>query len=268
MKPVSKFSAIVYDTLLEVRDRKIFYLYWAVTLILVLVFLLIPDFKINNVNLFDNADVGSELIRKAYAAFFDGFFGFMIFLMVFGAAGLMPSYLGKGRIELALSKPIDRYRLAIMKFAAVYLIMIALLAATTIIVYLVLSIRLGSFTGHFFLGLLLAFLQFFAVYAIVFFLGVASNSSALSIMGYFIIRVGSDLLAGREIVYRFIEGSVWRTILDGLYHILPKIGEMASNYVPLMEGQGLDKTYPVYSTVGISVVLFLAAILIFNRRDY
>jgi len=102
----------------------------------------------------------------------------------------------------------------------------------------------------------------------VFLLGAASHSTVVGIMGYFIIRVTTDLLAGRKVVYELLGESVWKKILDGLYHILPKIGEMSANYAPLMQGKGLDQTYPLYSTLGISVVLFLLALLIFSRRDY
>lgn len=265
---MSKFAAILYDSLLEVRDRKISYLYWGVAVVVALAIAFIPNFKINNVDLLESGMVSPEIFQKATATFFDGLIGFMIFLMVFGSAGLIPSFLGRGRVELTLSKPIDRYRLLAMKFASIYIIMCAILTITMTIIWLVLSIRFGVFSWHFFAGLAYAYVQFFAVYCIVFLLGVASHSTVVGIMGYFIIRVATDLLAGRKVVYELLGDSVWKKILDGLYHILPKIGEMSANYAPLMEGKGLDQTYPLYSTLGISVVLFLLALLIFSRRDY
>jgi ABC-type transport system involved in multi-copper enzyme maturation permease subunit len=265
---MSKFNAIFADSLLEIRARKIFYLYWVVTLIVVIVFLLMPNFKIDGVDLFESEMFPPELMDQAVSRFFDFFFGIMILLMVFGSAGLLPSFVAKGRVELTLSKPMDRYRLLAMKFFSVYIIMCAILAISAIIIWGVLSIRLGSSSWLFFLGLLLSFVQFFAVYSIVFLLGMASNSGAMAIMGYFIIRIVTGLLAGREAVYQFLGESIWTTILDAIYHVLPKIGELASNYVPLMQGQGIAKTYPVYSTVGISIVCLLATALIFYRRDY
>jgi ABC-type transport system involved in multi-copper enzyme maturation permease subunit len=265
---MNKFKSIFSDTLLEVRARKIFYLYWLVTLVVVIVLLLMPNLTINEVDLFESGMISPEMMDQAVSRFFDGFFGFMIFLMVFGSAGLLPSFLSKGRVELTISKPINRQHLLSLKFVSIYLIMCVILAISATIIWGVISIRLGSVSWNFFLGLLLAFVQFFAVYSIVFILGVAANSGAVAIMGYFIVRVGTGLLSGREVLYEFLGDSIWKTILDGLYHILPKIGQLASNYVAVMQGMGIIDTYPVYSTVGISAVLILLAMLIFSRRDY
>ncbi len=265
---MSRFMAVMGDSLLEVRDRKIFYLYWLVTLVMLLVFGLAPNLKINGNDLFGSMTSSPETIIGIQSAFFDGFFGFMLFLMVFGSAGLVPSFLGKGRIELSLSKPVSRYRLLTMKFLAVFIIMCGILIISTTIIWGVLSFRLGVTPGYFFYGLLYACLEFLAIYAIVFFFGAVGQSTVVAIMGYFIIRVGADLLANREVVYQFLGDSIWKTILDTVYYILPKIGEMSDNYGSLMQGGGFVKTYPIYSTLGISLVIFLIALLIFKRRDY
>lgn len=265
---MNKFLAVFGDTLLEIRAKKIFYLYWAVAFFLCLIFFLIPDIKIQGMNIFEEGAVPPEVMNEGVSMVFSELFGFMIFLMVFGSAGLIPAFVTKGRIELTLSKPIDRYRLILMKFASVYIIMCAILAVSMILIWLVVTYRLSGVSWNFFLGLLFSFAQFFAVYAIVAVLGLASNSAALAIMGYFIVRVVSILLASREVVYELIGESVWKNVLDTIYHIMPKIGEMTLNYTTLIQGKGLTYTYPFYSTMGISVVLILIMMLIFKRRDY
>jgi ABC-type transport system involved in multi-copper enzyme maturation permease subunit len=265
---MSRFMAVMGDSLLEVRDRKIFYLYWLVTLVMLLVFGLAPSININGNNMFDSMASTPEIINNIQSAFFDGFFGFMLFLMVFGSAGLVPSFLSKGRIELTLSKPIGRYRLLAMKFLSVFIIMCFILIISTTLIWGVLSLRLGVASGYFFYGLLFACLEFLAIYAIVFFFGALTHSTVVAIMGYFIIRVGAGLLAQREVVYQFLGDSIWKKILDGAYHILPKIGEMSDNYRPIMQGNGFVNTYPIYSTLAISLVIFLIALLLFKRRDY
>jgi ABC-type transport system involved in multi-copper enzyme maturation permease subunit len=265
---MNKFMAILSDSLLDIRDRKIFYLYWAVAIVMVLVIVLMPNFQIDGQDLFQSGMISPEMMEGGLSKFYDQFFGFMILLMVFGSAGLMPSFLTKGRIELTLSKPIDRYRLLLMKFASVYLVMCAILAVLMTIIWAALSIRLGFTYWYFFYGLLFSFVQFFAVYSLVFIFGVTTNSSAVAIMGYFVIRAGAGLLDKREAIYQLLGDSVWKTILDVIYHIMPKIGEMAGNYIPIMRGRGITDAYPVYSTLGISVVLILVTLLIFRRRDY
>lgn len=266
---MNKFAAILYDSFLEVKDRKIFYFYWLVAGVIVLVFALLPSLKINGQDLLDSNVLSPEMLAKFVANFFDGFLGFAILLLVFGSAGLAPSFLSKGRVELVLSKPIDRWRLLSMKFLAVYLVKAFVLAVMATSIWITISIRLGMFNWGFFLGLLFACLQFLVVYVIVFFFGVLTNSAAAAIMGYFIIRIGADLLAGRRVVYPLLgEKSLWVTILDGLYHISPKIGEMAANVGPIMTGKGIADYYPVWSTILIAIVFFLATLLYFNRKDY
>ncbi|MCP4567533.1 MAG: hypothetical protein GY841_08140 [FCB group bacterium] len=266
---MNKFIAILNDSVLEIRDRKIIYLYLAVTVVMVLVFALIPDsLKVNGQDLMESGIIDDSMITEVVARFFDGFFGFMMFLMVFGSAGLLPSYLGKGRVELVLSRPIGRFKLLSMKFIAVYLVMIAILAAVSTIIFLTMSLRLGGLSGDFFFGLLFASLQFLIVYAIVFFIGVISNSGAAAIMGYFIIRIGAGLLAGREVVYAFLGDSIWKTVLDAVYHIFPKIGEMSGNYISILSGRGFGDFYPVWSSLLFAAVLYLLTLLYFNRKDY
>lgn len=265
---MSKFMAILGDSLLEVRDRKIFYLYWLVTLVMLLVFGLAPNLKIDGNNMFGGMASSPDMIIEIQSAFFDGFFGFMLFLMVFGAAGLVPSFLSKGRVELALAKPISRYRLLSLKFLVIFIIMCGILVVSTTIIWGILSIRLGMASGYFFYGLLFACLEFLAIYSIVFFFGALTQSTVVAIMGYFIIRVGADLLAKREVVYQFLGNTIWKTILDTVYYILPKVGEMSDNYGSIMQGGGFVRTYPIYSTLGISVVIFLVALLFFRHRDY
>ncbi len=266
---MNKFIAILYDSILEVRDRKIIYIYLAVTVVMVLVFALIPgSLKIDGQELLESGLADSSLISEVVARFFDGFFGFMILLMVFGSAGLLPSYLRKGRVELVLSRPIGRFTLLSMKFIAVYLVMIALLAVVSVIIYMTMSLRMGGLTGEFFYGLLFAFLQFLIVYAIVFFIGVLSNSAAAAIMGYFIIRIGAGLLASREVIYGFLGDSIWKTILDTVYHIFPKIGEMSDNYISILNGRGFGDAYPVWSSLLFAAVVYLLTLLYFNRKDY
>ncbi len=266
---MNKFGAILYDSFLEIKDRKIFYFYWLVAGVIVIVFALLPSLKIDGHDVLDSNVLGPEMLTKFVANFFDGFLGFAILLLVFGSAGLAPSFLSKGRVELVLSKPIDRWRLLSMKFLAVYLVKAFVLAVMATSIWITISIRLGMFNWGFFLGLLFACLQLLVVYAIVLFFGVLTNSAAAAIMGYFIIRIGADLLASRKVVYPFLgEKSLWTTVLDGLYHICPKIGEMSKNLVPIMTGKGITDFYPIWSTVLIAAVFFLATFFYFNRKDY
>jgi ABC-type transport system involved in multi-copper enzyme maturation permease subunit len=202
------------------------------------------------------------------AHFFDGFFGFLIFLMVFGSAGLVPSYLRKGRVELNLSKPVGRPLLISLRFVSVYLVMTVILIVVATLVWLTIGMRSGFFMWRYFYGLGLAAFQFLIIYAIVFFLGIMTHSAAAGIMGYFMLRIAAGLLAGRAVIYPLLGDSIWKTILDSLYHVLPKIGETSANFLSLLGGQGLGDLYPLWSSLLFALALFVLALWIFQRRDY
>jgi len=265
---MNKFAAILYDSFLEIKSGKVIYLYAAVTLIMILIFALVPSMNINGENMFDSGLLSEQMVSGIFAHFFSGFFGFVIFLMVFGSAWLLPSYLSKGRSELILSKPIGRPALMLMKFTSVFLIKAAILALISTAIYIILAIRLGSFSIQYFYGLFIAFIILLIVYSIVFVIGILSRSGALALMGYFVVSIASGLLSNREMVYGFLGDSVWKKILDVTYHILPKFNDIDSNIISLMNGQGFVDGYAIYSSLGFSVVIYLIALLIFRRRDY
>jgi len=265
---MNKFAAILYDSFLEIKSGKVIYLYAAVTFLMILLFTLLPSMNINGEDLFDSGLLSGGMLEGLLARFFSGFFGFIIFLMVFGSAWLLPSYLSKGRSELVLSKPISRPGLMFNKFFAVFLIKATILALISTMIYIILAFRVGGFSGLYFYGLFIAIVELLIVYSIVFVVGILSRSGALALMGYFVISIVAGLLTGRELVYGFLGETIWKTILDVTYHILPKFDNIDSNIVSLMSGQGLVDTYAIYSSLGFSVIIYLIALIVFRRRDY
>ncbi len=263
-----KFSAIFYETFLEIKNSKMLYVYGIITVFNLLIFGLLPSVKIQGENIFESGMISPEMIVEGIGYLFQNYIGFIIFLMVFGSAWLVPSFQSKGRIELTLSKPLSRINIAGMKFISVFVIKSIIMIIIVSLLWFVISIRINQFVWGFFLGLYLALLQFLIVYAIVFFFGISSRSGALTIVGYFVLRIGADLLASRELVYQFIGESFWTDLIDVIYHILPKIGEMNNNYRHLIAGEGFIETYTTWSSLGFAAVLFLLSLLIFHRKDY
>jgi ABC-type transport system involved in multi-copper enzyme maturation permease subunit len=264
-----KFLAILSDTVLEIRDRKIIYVFIAITIIMILVFGILPGaININGQNVLQKEMLDPDMVAEFLSRFFDGFFGFFIFLIVFGSAGLIPAYLRKGRVELNLSKPLSRMKLITYKYISVFLTMIAIMIISLSLVWLTICLRGGIFYGYYWYGAMLLTVQLLMVYGIIFFFGVLSNSTVAAIMGYFVLRIGSDLLSGREIIYPLLGDSVWKTILDSAYNVLPKFGEFSKNYISLMTGKGLGDTFALWTTFLFSAILFLLALIYFNRKDY
>ncbi len=265
---MNKFLAILYDTFLEIKSGKIIYLYGALTLVTFVGMALAPQFQIDGRDIIADGMVPQEMMSMAQAYFYKSFLGFYVLLMLFGTAWLLPRYLGKGRVEIALSKPIGRIPLAGMKFIAVFCIMSAILILGTMPIWLILSIRLDIFSMTYFGGLLYAMLDFLLLYGLIFSLGLISRSGAVSLIGYFVLLVASGLLAQRMMIYDFLGDSIWKTILDVTYHILPKYGEFGENYLTILTDWSIKQIYPVWSTILITVVIWGLAAFIFTRRDY
>src|SRR5206468_12018290 len=74
---------------------------------------------IATVSLFGNAsrslDV-ARLVRQAHGAIAAFLFTAGMFLAVFASAGLIPSVFEPGRIELLLSKPVERYHILLGRY--------------------------------------------------------------------------------------------------------------------------------------------------------
>lgn len=262
-----KFRAILYDTMLEIMHRKMLYVFAIVTVLITLVFLAMPGLSVNGESILDSDPTSQEFAKTLVAQFLSQYIGFVLFFLVFGAAGMLPSYLNRGRVELNLSKPISRTGLLLMKFAAVYLIMVALMALMCLPLWLALSIRLEGIIWSFLPGFLIACIDFAIIYSIVFLLGLISSSTAVAIIGYFALSVATGLLSKREVIYQLL-GETWQKILNTVYHILPKMNQVEENITSLMQSNGLDNIYAIWSSLVFAVVMMLLAIYFFRKKDY
>ena len=263
-----KFRAIFHDTLLEIKSGKIFYVYILVTVVVLLIVSLISRFDVSRQDITSYGIIKSEFIVRMMVGFYDGFWGFAFLLMLFGVAWHMPSYMSKGRVELVLSKPISRSSLLLLKFLSLYLIKMAIFVTMSVLIWIVVSLKAGVFWTGAGWGLLFAFLHFLVIFVIVFAISVVSRSGALAIMGYFAIRAGSDFLAKREALYDFLNDKTAESILDAVYYVSPKIGEMAANFDSLMIGQGFVNSFAIFSNIVLAVVFFALTALYFARKDF
>lgn len=266
---MNKFVSIFIDSFLEIKSRWIIYVMAAIVFLIVFVILVLPAVKIQGQDVLKSGMIDEEMLNEV-SAYFNKFIidDFFILLMIFGTAWFLPSYLKKGRIELAVSKPISRPVLLLMKFAAVYLNMIIILTAMSIIIWLVYSLKVGGFNLYFFPGLLMCFFQFLVIYSIIFFFGVWSNSGALALIGYFVIAYAHKILAFRETVFRFIDSKTWETILDSLYNILPKTQAISVNILSVFKGDGIEEFFPLWTSLLFGVVMIGISIILFMRRDF
>lgn len=265
---MTKFIALLRDSFYEIKAQKILWLYGVTGLFMALMILVLPSISINGQEIFQSDAISDDMINQVTAFAFDKYFFFMIIFMIFGSVGMIPTFLKKGRVELALSKPMSRVGLLSMKFASVYLIKVGILVTLSTLLWLVISFRLGVFSFQFFNGLLFGMVEFFAVYLILFFFGVATRSGPTALILYYVLRIFTGLVGAAGLMTTLVDQSAWADFINIIYHILPKMGALADNYESLLLGHGMTDFYAVWSTLLAALVLFGTALVIHQRRDY
>src|ERR1700737_2235209 len=118
--------ALIRDTFREALARKIFWGLFGLSTLMIVFFLFLLNIDIVQgamapVTLFGKTvnRVGDldRWVRGPSAAIATFLYTWGMFLAVFAAAGLVPSVLEPGRIELLLSKPISRVHILLGRFA-------------------------------------------------------------------------------------------------------------------------------------------------------
>src|ERR1700675_548443 len=117
-------AALVRDTFREAFARKIFWAFFGCSTALILFFIFIMKIDvvqgaIATISLFGNTSRGQDvqlLVRQVHAAIAAFLFTAGMFLAVFASAGLIPAVFEPGRIELLLSKPVERYHILLGRY--------------------------------------------------------------------------------------------------------------------------------------------------------
>jgi hypothetical protein len=110
---------------------------------------------------------------------------------------------------------------------------------------------------------------FACLFSIVCFLGVLFRNMAVPIIGAFLyLLVIGGALEGREHgLYLVSENTVYRSILDGLYYLLPQISAMQQGVGKLITQAGFDWK-PFLQSFLSSGLIFGGAVALLNKRDF
>ena len=109
--------------------------------------------------------------------------------------------------------------------------------------------------------------MFFIWLSVTSFAGVLTGSSGMSIMAAFIVWMAQRILSFHEGIKSFTDSQVVRFIVDALYYIFPKTGEMFDLTDQAVSGN-ISSWMPLYSSLIFAVVLFFVTVAIFKRKDY
>jgi ABC-type transport system involved in multi-copper enzyme maturation permease subunit len=264
-------NGIFADTLVELKDRKIVYLFAFVTVLAMLV-IFIGDTVSGE---FDSQMGGLEaqgitegLVSTAVVQGFSVFMTILVFLAAMATAGLIPAMVEKGRSEFYLARPISRTRLLLSRVLSIWLVYGLLNIACGLVAVVFSAFLLGSSD----IGMIWLFgiywLNFFIWFAAICLGGILFRSASGAIMMAFLIwllREVPGLLRG---INQLVDRRWLEWTADTISYLVPDSSGMGDIAVALTMGQSVTNWMPLWHSSLVAVVMLLLAVWVFKRRDY
>jgi ABC-type transport system involved in multi-copper enzyme maturation permease subunit len=212
---------------------------------------------------------------------YNGSSGSITLLGLFGTAGLIPSLLEKGTIELFLSKPISRANTFLSRCAGALAGIALNILYFTLGIWFVFGIKLGHWHWGFLATSLVSSYIFGCFFAVAALVGMYAQSTGMAIILAFGVSLLSGVLEARErFLYTIWDNVIYHRTLDVFYYMTPQLSAMGKSASTLISSfpfsasprsalppQEFNILPFVYSTLSAGV-MYALAILIFRRRDY
>ena len=262
-------------TIREALSRKIIVTFFAISTFVILVFGLLFYFvsaeNFMNIGSSNNptAEMASELVKGLKLLVVAPLFGGGLFLSIFSASSFIPNMLEKGNIDLLLSKPISRMQIILGKFLGGVLIVFFNIAFLIISLWILIGLKFSIWDLNFLYSILTITFTFAALYSLIIFIGILTQSSILAMMlTYLIFFILSPILNARDSIGMFISSKTLSTIMDVFYYIIPKTSELGSLTTELSMGYGISEWQPILTSLAFLILVLYASIIIFSKKDY
>jgi ABC-type transport system involved in multi-copper enzyme maturation permease subunit len=274
---MSTTIALIRDTFREALARKIFWGLYGLSTFLILFFLFvlkidIVEGAIASVSLFgataDRTVDVDRLVRQVYAGIATFLFTWGTLIAVFASAGLVPSVLEPGRIELLLSKPVTRSHILLGRYLGNLLVVAANSVYLVLGIWTILGIKTGIWSPSFLWAIVLTIFVFSVFLTVVVWIGVAFESAALATMISVGIAILSAILAQHQIVEKLLSSEWSRQLWRALYYVLPKFYDLGDMTRSLVLGRPIDSLMPLWSSAIFAAVVLVWSLQIFARRDF
>ena len=192
----------------------------------------------------------------------------MLFLAIFATAPLLTAFLGKGWIELLLSKGVARWKILLGRYAGALVLFLGTLLVLDLIPALYFWALAGVAPGHFCLALLFVLLSFATVLATMALAAVLHGHPALPIMVAFLQVMVSAVLADRKRLYAVITAKWAQWLLDWAYRILPKNHELALLGASYLRSGSVNDWWTVWTSALFMAGTLGLAFWWFYRKSY
>ncbi len=199
----------------------------------------------------------------------------IILLGMFGVAGLIPSMLEKGTIELFLSKPLTRAELLMARALGAVSGIVLNLIYFFLGIWMIFGLKVGIWHWGFLSSTIYVIYAFVCFFSIVTIVGLITRSSGFSIMLAFVFSIISWGLEVRENgLYRLWDNVVYHRLLDAIYYLTPQLNAMLENSTRVIGKLSYVSNPPnftfmpfIYSFFSSCLIYFLS-IWYFSRQDF
>ncbi|MCX6590840.1 MAG: ABC transporter permease subunit [Acidobacteria bacterium] len=271
--------ALIVDTFREAMARKIFWGLFGLSLLMVLFFLFIMKIDVvegatATITLFgqqagprDGVEI-DRMVKQVHSSISTFLYSFGMFLAVFASAGLIPSVLEPGRIEVMLSKPISRAHLLMGRFIGNVLVVSCNIVLLVGGVWLIFGWKTGIWSPGFLVAIPTTIFIFSVLLTVVVLAGVLWESTAVSTMIPVVIMILSPILAQEETARRLLSSEWSRQLWLFLYIALPKVFDVGRMTLDITLGQGAGSWWPIWTSGAFGILVYGTAQWIFEKRDF
>ena len=269
-----KIRAVVMMTLHELSARKVLLTFAVIgNLFLLLAFIgsfFLPSdlSSLLGANIPQGAAVNDLFVTQSLQAA-AGFIQFAALLLgIFTTAGILPSALEKGTVDLLLSKPLPRGHILLGKSIAAVAMVAANVVWFMLGIWLIVSFKFGVWNTGFILSTVPMLFMFAVLYAPMALIGVATRSTPLAIiLLYVFLYLISPILRAREIIAGVAHSPVVADVLSGFYYVLPKPDDINLMMSALISG-GEFSWMPVWSSALFAAAMYALAYFALRRKDF
>ncbi len=274
---VTASIALIRDTFREAFARKIFWGLFGLSTLMILFFLFLLRIDLVEgglaaVKMFGQTvspatDV-DRLVRGVYGGIATFLYTWGMFLAVFASAGLIPSVLEPGRIELLLSKPVSRMHILLGRYVGNVLVVSCNIIYLVLGVWIILGIKTGIWSPMFLVSIATTIFAFAVLLSVVILIGVLFESAALSTMVAAALMIMSLVLAQISVMLRLLSSEWSRQIWRTLYYTLPKVYDLGKMTLDAIRSRTFDGFMPIWTSALFAAVVLGCSLLIFARRDF
>ncbi len=268
--------ALIRDTFREAMARKIFWGLFGLSTAMILFFLFLLRIDVveggtATLSMFGRSDRRmdvDQLVRGVHGGIATFLYSFGMFLSLFASAGLVPSLLEPGRIEVLLSKPVARWHLLLGRYLGNVLLVSANSVWLVGGVWVIFGLKTGVWTPQFLLAITSTVFLFSVLLTVVFLTGVLFESAALATMIPVALMIISPILAQEKTVVKLLSSDWARAVWKGLYQVLPKVFDIGHITLNLVRREPVESWMPVATSAAFAIVVLALALWHFERRDF